>query len=86
MDKVMVIYSNPDYSADECPFPPIGALGTVISGIDIYGEYDVMFDDYPCPTPPDPSWVTHKTMIIFLNDDINEYADLLEEVINEPYK
>lgn len=68
--KVMVIHSRNDYGANGTPFPPIGAIGITISGIDRYGEYDIMFDEYPCPNSmPDESLVTHKSMIVFIDDD-----------------
>lgn len=67
--KVMVIHSRLDYSANGAPFPPIGAVGEIISEIDKYGEYDVMFHDYPCPVQSDTGWVTHQSMIVFIDDD-----------------
>lgn len=80
MDKrVMVIHSNHDYDANEHSFPPIGAIGTTISEIDEYEEYDVLFDNYPCPNSlPDISWVTHRSMIVFIDDD-NFIEDINED-------
>ena len=56
--KVMVIFSDEEYNAGENqPFPPIGTTGTIISNLDKYNEYDVMFDGFPCPIDlPDSSW------------------------------
>ena len=78
--RVMVIFSNQDYACNETPFPPIGAVGTITLEKDEYGEYDVEFDGYPCPTTDGPSWVTHETMIVFLNDD-KEKSEETEEVL-----
>lgn len=45
--------------------PPIGAIGTIVLGLDEYGEYDVLFDDYPCQVfLPDTSWIVHKSWIV----------------------
>jgi hypothetical protein len=35
---------------------PTGALGVVIVGKDRQGDYEVLFDEYPCPTIHDPAW------------------------------
>lgn len=65
--RVMVIGQNEEYGAQNVLFPPIGAVGTTISFMDDEGDYDVMFDEYPCPTYlPDASWVTHRSLIVFL--------------------
>lgn len=66
--RVMVIDSRQSYSASGQPFPPIGAVGTMISEFDEYSECDVMFDNFPCNVClPDASWITHKSMIIFID-------------------
>lgn len=72
--RVIVIFSDGGYSAGENqPFPPIGTTGTTISNLDEYNEYDIMFDGFPCPTDlPDSSWVTHKRMIVFIDEDIEQ--------------
>lgn len=68
-NRVMVVHSRADYSSDDTPFPPVGAYGTVISELDEYNEFDVVFDKYPCPIIiPDDSWVTHRTMVVFIED------------------
>ena len=66
--KVIVIYSNQSYAGSNTPFPPVGAIGTIISEIDGEGDYEVVFDEYPCDTPDDPAWFTHKSMIVFAPD------------------
>jgi len=76
MGKVIVIFSNPKYSSNSEPFPPIGAVGTVVTPRDEYGEYDVVFPDYPCSVG-DPSWVTHENMIVFI-DPVKSTIDELE--------
>jgi len=70
--KVVVIISDQEYKADNMPFPPIGTVGVSVSGMDADGEYDIVFDDFPCPVPPDISWVVHRTMIAFLDEDLSE--------------
>jgi len=68
--RVMVIYSDRRYDAGDTPFPPIGTMGTLLRGFDYEGDCDVMFDDYPCPTSlPDASWVTHRSQIVFIDED-----------------
>lgn len=67
MQRVVIICSNQDYSSDVTPFPPIGTLGTIVSGLDSYNEYDVIFDGFPCYVQ-DISWVTHESMIAFINE------------------
>ena len=66
--RVMVIHSRSDYACDDTPFPPVGVIGELVSGIDEYDEYDVMFDGYPHPSA-DPSWITHKSMIVFIDPE-----------------
>ena len=66
--RVVIIHSSSEYSSNDTPFPPVGVEGTIISPLDEYGEYDVMFDDHHCPTRADPSWVTHKSMIVFIDN------------------
>lgn len=73
-NRVMIIAVNDKYNSDngvcDTPHPPIGAVGEIISGLDKYGEYDIMFDGYPCPVDsPDASWVIHKSMIVFIDND-----------------
>lgn len=73
--RVMVINSNQRYASEDpltgivIPFPPVGAKGTVISGPDIDGDYDILFDDWPPVSNVDPGWFAHKTMIVFIDDD-----------------
>lgn len=69
MQRCEVIAVNSSYDSGNKKFPPIGTKGTVIRGVDEYGDYTILFDNYPCPTLDDPSWETHHTMIVFINDD-----------------
>ncbi len=70
-NRVVVIFQNPEYNSNGCPFPPVGTKGTLASEIDEYGDFDVMFDSYPCPVSlPDTSWVTHKSMVVYI-DELN---------------
>ena len=67
--RVMIIHSNQKYASNDLPFPPVGVKGDIVSDIDEDGEYDVEFDGFPCSTTPaDPSWVTHKSMVVFIGD------------------
>lgn len=77
-NRVMVIFVNSDYDNEEVPFPPIGTKGTVISPLDEFNEFDVMFDDYPCPANiPDESWVTHRLMVVFIDDEVStQYSEM----------
>lgn len=71
--RVVVVGQSKEYGTRFLPFPPIGTLGTTISGMDEDGDYDVMFDDHPCPSNnPDESWVTHKSLIIFIGTETIE--------------
>lgn len=79
--RVVVIFSNPLYSCGEQPFPPVGSIGEVVSGFDEFGECDVLFDGYLCPTVCDPSWVTHRSMIVFLADE-DLHIEQLSEIKN----
>jgi len=66
--RVMVINSSPLYASNDLAFPPVGAIGEVVSDVDEKGEYDVLFSGFPCLTTPlDPTWITHKSMIVFLD-------------------
>jgi hypothetical protein len=69
--RVMVIFSNQEYSSSFDPFPPVGTKGTIVEGLDKYDEYEIVFDDYPPTTLRDPAWSAHKSMIVFI-DDKNE--------------
>ena len=78
--RVMVIVSNQDYASSYDPFPPVGTKGTVTNGVDEWGEYEVVFDDYPNPMLLDPDWTTHKSMIVMINDsaeELNQETDKL---------
>lgn len=60
--KVVLIFRD----ATEIPtLPPLGAIGEITLGLDDCGEYDVRFDDHPCPVSlPDDSWVISKNWIV----------------------
>ena len=77
--KVMVIYSNREYDSENVPFPPIGTIGYIVSDLDEYHEYDVIFDKYPCPVQ-DISWVTHQNMIVFI-DHFYEKEIFFDEIV-----
>ena len=77
--RAVVVFSNQEYACtrqyaweDEetllAPYPPVGAVGNVVSDLDDDNEIDVDFPDYPCPAGPDTSWVTHISMVAFFND------------------
>ncbi|GIC77661.1 hypothetical protein [Moritella sp. F3] len=85
-NRVVVIFQNPEYGTEDLPFPPVGTKGTVIGSLDKYGDYEVMFDDYPCPVGLEESWETHKSMIVFIEDpkvinDGVESTELVESLI-----
>jgi hypothetical protein len=67
--RVMVVVSNQEYASSFDPFPPVGTKGTVTEGEDKYGEFEVVFDNYPNTTLDNPDWTVHKSMIVFLGDD-----------------
>jgi hypothetical protein len=67
MTCAVVIHSNQEYRSDDVPFPPVGTTGTVLSGPDRDGDYEVLFDDYPIVSPVDPGWFAHKTMLAFFD-------------------
>ena len=68
--RVLVVGGSKYYGTRFIPFPPIGTLGTTISHMDEEGDYDVMFDNYPCPNNlPDESWITHKSFIVFIEKE-----------------
>ena len=57
MQKVMLICREQDGNPD---WPPIGAVGYVVRGVDEYGDYEIMFDDYPWIGNDDPTWEIPK--------------------------
>lgn len=61
---VEVIHSRMDYASNNMAFPPIGTQGEVTVGLDSYGEYEVYFPEYLCPTLDGPDWIVHKSMIV----------------------
>jgi hypothetical protein len=77
--RVVVIFQSPDYAADAISFPPVGAKGTAITEFDSDDECDVEFDEYPCPVGIETSWITHKAMIVFV-DDPDETRNDVESV------
>lgn len=64
MHRVIVVHSNQDYKSDDTPFPPIGAIGSIVQEEDEHGELEVIFDEYPFPIPTCKSWTVHTSMII----------------------
>lgn len=83
--RVVVINQGVGYDSGTKPFPPIGTVGTVLTELDIFQEYDVLFDNYPCPTDAEPSWVTHKSMIVFLDGGERGELDSTEEESQEVF-
>lgn len=77
--RVMVIFSNQDYASTYDPFPPIGTCGDIVQGLDEYGEYEVVFDDWPAPTLLDLSWTAHRTMIVFIGGSKQSQRDAVAE-------
>lgn len=76
--RVMLICSCPTYSSDWYPMPPVGSLGTIDSELDEHGEYDILFDNYPCPGL-DPRWITHMSHIVPIDlhdEEITKQANL----------
>ena len=70
-DRVVVIARSRKYQSECQLMPPIGATGEVISHIDEWGEYDIMFDEYPCPVVlPDKSWVIHRNLIALIDGPV----------------
>ena len=67
--RIMVIVSNQDYASSYDPFPPVGTKGVITEGLDKYGEYEVVFDNYPNTVLHDPEWTVHKSMIVFIDDE-----------------
>lgn len=49
-------------STEDCAVP-VGAVGTVVVGKDWAGDYEVMFDSFPCPTPNDPAWFVKESYL-----------------------
>ncbi len=47
--------------------PPMGAVGCIVSPIDEDGDYEVHFELYPCPVPPDVTWFAHSSWLIPLS-------------------
>lgn len=82
--RVMLICRCPSYTANGYPMPPVGNLGTIDSELDKFGEYDVWFDNYPCPVGLDPRWVTHWSHIVPIDlhdEEITKQANLSIPVI-----
>lgn len=47
--------------------PPIGAVGEIVALVDMDGDYEVDFHDYPCPVPPGETWFIPYGWLIPLN-------------------
>jgi hypothetical protein len=77
--KVMVMFSLLRYAGSGVLFPPVGAVGEIVSNIDEFDEYDVLFYEYPCNTI-DPSWITHKSMIVFIGDNASKSKEEKKEL------
>lgn len=79
--KVIVIDSNPSYGTGFSHFPPVGAVGQVVSELDECNEFDVLFDGYPC-LPLDPTWITHRNMVVILPDETVSKRQVAETCTN----
>ena len=83
---VMVIHSNQEYvggtlsDMGSVPFPPVGTVGELLSGIDEFNEVDVLFPNHPCPGI-DPSWVSHVTMLMFLDDSYKHATNKIAQTV-----
>lgn len=66
--RVIVVWSNSDYDSS-IPFPSVGSMGTIVSEIDHDGDFDVEFDDQPCPVGPETSWCTHRSMVVLWGEN-----------------
>ena len=79
--RVAVVWSNPDYDST-IPFPSVGSVGTIVSGIDHDGDFDVEFDNQPCPVGPDTSWCTNKLMVVFWEETHNYQRNVTNEKVH----
>lgn len=82
--RVVLICRSPQYGCNGSPMPPVGNLGTIDSELDEYCEYDVLFDNYPCPCDNDPRWITHMHHIVPIDlhdEEITRQANLSIPVI-----
>lgn len=69
--RVVLICSPPTgWESGFARFPPIGAIGEIVSEVDHYNECDVVFDDYPCIGYPDPSWVVSCAFIVPIDEHL----------------
>ena len=66
--RCVVIANLSEYDTKLKPFPAIGTEGIITREVDEFGDYEVMFPDYPCQ-PHDPGWEAHHTMVVILPDE-----------------
>lgn len=79
--RVVVIWSNSDYDSS-VPFPSVGSVGTITSEMDRDGDFDVEFDDQPCPVGPDTSWCTNRLMVIFREETHDAHRGVTSEKLH----
>lgn len=72
--RAVVICSNQQYASSLDPFPPVGSIGEVIEGPDVFNEYEIIFEDYPPPTFLDSAWTCHRSMIAFFDEKLGSTA------------
>lgn len=69
--RVMIIAIWDDF----CSPPPIGSIGSIITALDEYGDYEVSIPDWPCPNHFDPDWFVPKWALIPIDDGEHVRAD-----------
>jgi len=69
--RVVLICSPPyGWESNFSNFPPISAIGSIVSEIDHYNECDVLFDNYPCIGFIGPSWIVSNSFIVPIDDHL----------------
>jgi hypothetical protein len=70
LGTIVFLINRGEYHSSHGHWPPIGSLGVIHTESDQYNEYDVMFDNHPCPVClPDESWVVPCAWVIPVEDD-----------------
>ena len=66
---------------------PQGAIGTISMGLDWEGDYEVMFDSFPCPTPNDPAWFVKESYLepIYDGDEKSSWKECAWKPLNVPF-
>lgn len=79
--RVAVVWSNSDYDSI-IPFPSVGSVGTIVSEIDRDGDFDVEFDNQPCPVGPGTSWCTNRLMVVFWEEIHCSHGGMMNEKVH----